>query len=105
MRRRCAVLYLPRGAHRFGSAKGYGLAYSVTRMAEHDRLWRRMEKIAWRLGDGDPDPGIPPRKPKWMRATTYDRQLESWHEAAERRDDIYDIKIAGFVARLERFGR
>jgi hypothetical protein len=24
--RRCAVLYLPRGGRRFGSAKGYGLA-------------------------------------------------------------------------------
>ena len=45
-RRRCAVLYLPRGAYRFGSAKSYGLVYSVTRMEEHDRLWHRMEKIA-----------------------------------------------------------
>ena len=49
-RRRCAVLYLPRGARQFGSAKGYGLAYSVTRMEEQDRLWHRMAKIARRLG-------------------------------------------------------
>jgi hypothetical protein len=63
------------------AAKGYGLAYGVTRMAEHDRLWHRMEKIARRLGDADPDPEIPPRKPKWMRSVTYDRLLESWHEA------------------------
>ena len=32
--RRCAVLYLPRGAYKFGSAKGYGLAYGVTRLAD-----------------------------------------------------------------------
>ena len=62
--RRCAVLYLPRGAYKFGSAKGYGLAYGVTRLATHDRLWHRMAKIAQRLGDNDPVPEIPPRKPK-----------------------------------------
>ena len=94
-RRRCAVLYLPRGAHRFGSAKGYGLAYSVTRMEEQDRLWHRMAKIARRLGDRDPDPEIPPRRPKRMHTATYDRLLESWHDAAERREEIYDEKIAG----------
>jgi hypothetical protein len=38
-----------------------------------------MEKIARRLGD-DPDPEIPPRKPKWMRTATYDRLLGAWHE-------------------------
>ena len=103
-RRRCAVLYLPRGARQFGSAKGYGLAYSVTRMEEHDRLWHRMEKIARRLGDRDPDPEIPPRRPKWMRTATYDRLLEAWHDAGERRDEIYDAKIAGCIARLNRLG-
>jgi hypothetical protein len=73
-------------------------------MPEHDRLWHRMEKIARRLGDDDPDPQIPPRKPKWMRAATYDRLLESWHEAGERRDAIHDAKIADCVARLKRLG-
>lgn len=36
--RRCAVLYLPRGAHKFACARAYRLAYAVTRMPEHDRL-------------------------------------------------------------------
>ena len=103
-RRRCAVLYLPRGARQFGSAKGYGLAYSVTRMEEQDRLWHRMAKIAGRLGDRDPDPEIPPRRPKWMHTATYDRLLESWHDAAERREEIYDTKIAGCIVRLNRLG-
>ena len=80
-------------------------AYGVTRMETPDRLWHRMGKIARRLGDDVPNPHIPPRKPKWMRTTAYDRLLESWHEAWERRDDIYDAKIAGFLARLERFDR
>jgi hypothetical protein len=97
--RRCAVLYLPRGGRRFGSAKGYGLAYAVTRMEEQDRLWRRMAKIAGRLGDAS-DPQMPPDKPKGMRAATYDRLLDAWHEAVERRDAIYDARIAAFVARL-----
>ena len=99
---RCAVLWLPRGAYRFGSAKGYGLAYDITRLAPQDRLWHRMRKIARRLGDDDPTPDFPPRKPKWMRLATYERLLENWHDAAERRDDIYDTKIAGFLARAER---
>ena len=102
--RRCAVLYLPRGAQKFGSAKAYGLAYAVTRMAEHDRLWHRMERIARHLGDDDPDPQIPPRKPKSMRAATYERLLDSWHEAGDRRDAICDAKIAGCIARLGRLG-
>ena len=55
---RCAVLWLPRGAYRFGSAKGYGLAYDITRLAPHDRLWHRMSKIARRLGDDDPHAGF-----------------------------------------------
>jgi len=96
---RCAVLWLPRGAYRFGSAKGYGLAYDITRLAPQDRLWHRMRKIARRLGDNEPAPDYPPDKPKWMRTSTYDRLLEKWHDAAERRDDIYDTKIAGFLAR------
>ena len=53
---------------------------------------------------GHPEPKIPPRRPKWMHIATYDRLLESWHEAGERRDAIYDTKIAGFVARLDRLG-
>jgi hypothetical protein len=95
---RCAVLYLPRGGRRFASAKGYGLAYGVTRMAKEDRLWHRMAKIVGRLGDAS-DPQMPPDKPKRMRAVTYDRLLDAWHDAAERRDGIYDARIAAFVAR------
>jgi hypothetical protein len=105
LRRRCAVLYLPRGAHRFGSAEGYGLAHDVTRFAEVDRLWHRMAGIARRLGDEGPAPDAPPPRPRWMRTPTYDRLLDSWHEAAERRDNICDSRITGFLARLGgRFG-
>jgi hypothetical protein len=50
--------------------------------------------IAQRLGN-EPDPEIPPRKPKWMRTATYDHLLDVWHEAAERRKAIYDVRIAG----------
>jgi hypothetical protein len=85
----------------FGSAKGYALAYAVTRLEEHDRLWHRMTKIARRLGD-EPDPEIPPRKPKWMRRPTYGRLLEDWHRTTERRGAIYDAKLAGFAAQLGR---
>jgi hypothetical protein len=76
------VLYLLRG---------------VTRLAEHERLWWKMTKIARRLGD-QADPEIPPRKPKGMREATYRRLLDAWHKAAERRDGICDAKIAGCLA-------
>ena len=74
------------------------------RMEEQDRLWHLMAKIARRLGDRHPDPEIPPRRPKWMHSATYGRLLESWHDAAERRDEIYDTKIAGCIAQLIRLG-
>jgi hypothetical protein len=96
--RRCAVLHLPRGGRRFASARGYGLARHVTRLPEHERLWWKMAKIARRLG-ARADPEIPPGKPKGMHRRTYERLLAAWMEAAERRDRIYDTKIAGFLAR------
>ena len=34
-----------------------------------------------------------------MRTATYGRLLEDWHDAAERRDEIYEDKIAGCIAR------
>ena len=98
--RRCAVLYLPRGAHRFGSAKSYGLAYGVTRLAEHDRLWHRMAKIARRLGDDDPRPGDPAAQAEMDAAT---RPMGGCSMLGTRRPSagtrIYDAKIARFVAR------
>ena len=97
--RRCSVLYLPRGASRFGSAKGHRLVHGVTRLAEPDRLWHRMRKIAHRLGDDDPDQDIPPDRPKWMRIATYDRLIDAWHKTAERRDDLCFTMAAGSLAR------
>ena len=98
--RPCSVLYLPRGASRFGSARGHRLVHGVTRLAEQDRLWHRMRKIAHRLGDDDPDQDIPPDRPKWMRTATYDRLIDAWHEAAERRDDLCFTMAAGSLARF-----
>ena len=94
-----------RGAHKFACARAYRLAYAVTRMPEHDRLWHRMAKIARRLGDRDSVPGIPPPRPKGMRTATYDRLLAAWHDADEHRDEIFDAKIAGCITRLKRLGR
>jgi hypothetical protein len=38
--RRCTVLYLPRGASKFASAKGHGMDYAVTRMTKLNQVWR-----------------------------------------------------------------
>jgi hypothetical protein len=37
-----------------------------------------------------------------MRTATYDRLLEDWHRTAERRDQIYDARLARFVVRMGR---
>ena len=74
-------------------------------MPGYDRLCHRMAKIARRLGERDPNPGIPPPRPKGMRTATYDRLLCAWHDADEHRDEIFDAKIAGCLARLKRLGR
>ena len=75
--RRCGVLYLPRGASKFASAKGHGLDYAVTRMSKRDQIWRRMARISGRLG-GEPGPQGPPPRPDGMRAATYRHQLRLW---------------------------
>ena len=104
-KRRCAVLYLPRGARRFGSAKGYGLAYSVTRMEEQDRLWHRMAKIARRLGDRDPDPEIrhAGRNGCTPPPTTDCSKAGTMRPSGGRR--FTTTKIAGCIVRLNRLGR
>ena len=97
--RRCGVLYLPRGASKFASAKGHGLDYAVTRMTKRDQVWRRMARISGRLG-GEPGPQGPPPRPDGMRAATYRRQLRLWREAEERLDALADARLGGLLARI-----
>ena len=95
--RRCGVLYLPRGASKFASAKGHGLDYAVTRMTKCDQIWRRMAQISGRLG-GEPGPQGPPPRPDGMRAATYRHQLRLWREAEERLDALANARLGGLLA-------
>ena len=93
------MLYLPRGASKFASAKGHGLDYAVTRMTKRDQVWRRMARISGRLG-GAPGPQGPPPRPDGMRAATYRRQLRLWREAEERLDALANARLGGLLAKL-----
>ena len=97
--RRCGVLYLPRGASKFASAKGHGLDYAVTRMTKRDQAWRRMARISGRLG-GEPSPQGPPPRPDGMRAATYRRQLRLWRIAEERLDALANARLGGLLAKI-----
>ena len=94
--RRCGVLYLPRGASKFASAKSYGLDYAVTRMTKLDQIWRRMAQISGRLG-GEPGPQGPPPRPDGMPAATYRRQLRLWREAEERLDALANARLGALT--------
>ena len=102
--RRCGVLYLPRGASKFASAKGHGLDYAVTRMTKLDQIWRRMARISGRLG-GEPGPQGPPPRPDGMPAATYRRQLRLWREAEERLDALANARLGGLLPALAGLSR
>ncbi len=79
--RRVAKLHLPLGGTAFAARQACGLKQDVTQMSPTDRRWRKMAKIARRLGDDDPDPCLPPLKPMWLREATYERLLGAWVRA------------------------
>jgi hypothetical protein len=102
--RRVAKLYLPLGGTVFASRQAYGLKHDVTQMSPTDRRWRKMAKIARRLGDSDPKTYLPPLKPKWMREATYERLLAVWDWA---HDDYWarcEVDAARLLVRLGSHG-
>ena len=99
---RCAVLWLPRGGTVFATANAYQLPYGSTRRSHEDRLWRKMAKIARRLGEDDPVPDHLPTKPRWMRWSTYTRLEQAWLAAHQQREAIFTAAACRLIARLAR---
>jgi len=103
----CRVLYLPPGATRFRSRKGFRsrLAYRSQSGSQYDRWLRAKERIkskVLRAGTLDfrekyEDWDLPP-KPPWMRWATYSGLSERWVEL-EMRIDSY---LSPFLERLVR---
>ena len=98
MGRRCGRLYLPRGGTWFACRQAYRMIHDVAHEAKEDRLWRKMAKIARRLGDPDPSPSLPPRPPR-MQQRTYERFEATWNRAVEARNVIWNERLARLVFR------
>lgn len=64
-------LYLPLGAQRFGSRKGYRLGYACQRESKRDQAMRRARKAREKIGGSVDLSQRLPGKPKWMRWPTY----------------------------------
>ena len=103
----CQVLYLPPGATRFRSRKGFRskLTYRSQSGGQYDRWLRAKERIkakVLRAGSLDfrkeyADWDLPP-KPRWMRWATYNCLSERW-EDLEGKIDSY---LSPFMERLFR---
>jgi hypothetical protein len=104
--RRCSVLRMPPGKHRFCSRLTWGrrLAYASQFLDPDHRAHRGQAKIKQRLiGDCDPDEWDLPPKPKWMRWATYNRFVERFdrYEAilSEGVEELWTKLVAsGFFA-------
>jgi LSD1 subclass zinc finger protein len=101
----CTVLYLPPGATRFRSRKGFRsrLAYRSQSGGRFDRWLRMRDRLKARVLRAGPadfrekyaDWDFPP-KPPWMRWATYNRLRERWDDL-ETKIDGY---LSPFLARL-----
>jgi hypothetical protein len=95
MNRRCSILWMPPGAHRFCSPHEWGkrVAYAPQFQTPIDRAHRGKAKIKARLiGDCDPDEWDLPPKPKWMRWRTYNRLVDKF--------DAYEEILGRGIAEL-----
>jgi len=90
-------LHLPDGAYIFASRRAHRLGYCSQRETPSDRATSRAFKLRERLG-GTGAIGSYVPKPKWMRWSTYDREIARV-EAAE---DIVDAHISLFLQKPRR---
>jgi hypothetical protein len=95
---RVSKLYLPPGSTRFLSRGAYRhLAYRSQRTTPYDRALDIAFKLRRRMGDQGAI-GDYIDKPKWMRWSTFERQLQR----IKRAEAVIDAHIAGFLQQLRR---
>lgn len=104
-RRAARALYLDRS--RFVCRRCAGLAYQVQRESAEDRAFRRVQKLAKRLGwteglapaDTLEMPEWVPPRPKGMRRHTYERLAEQWEDSCARHADHMVRSLARITRR------
>jgi hypothetical protein len=93
-------LYLPNGGWHFWSRQAYGLGYACQREDRFGRLQRRAAMLNRQLGgEGWGTWDTPPRKPKWMRWRTYERQYALWERAVEKANDEFTVRAMRILRR------
>ena len=93
---RCTKLIMPAGATKFAARGAWRrIAYRCQREAPYDRALRAAFKIRRRLGD-DGGIGDLVLKPKWMRWSTFDRQIARLNRVEAR----VEGQLAAFLDRL-----
>jgi hypothetical protein len=98
--RRRTALYLPAAHYREWRCRAcWHLGYHSQRLASHDRLTHRAQKLTARLGaDWNAVSGWPPKPPR-MHWRTYRARLEQLAAVEEKRDEAFVRAVAGLLAR------
>lgn len=98
--RRAAKLHLPPEAAVFASRQVYDLAYRSQRQVPMDRSHARQRRLYAKLaGQYDYFEQLPPRRPKGMRLTTYERLTAEVFAAIERHNAIFRAGASRILAR------
>jgi hypothetical protein len=102
--RRVEKLY---GAGRlFACRHCYRLGYAVQRGGPMDRAHHRLARLHRKLSSDYEGPdGLPPTKPKWMRARTYSRIARQIEAGEEHLDRVWLSGAQRLLARIERSER
>lgn len=97
---RAAKLHLPPGATVFASRQAYGLAYRSQREVPMDRSHARQRRLYAKLGgEYRYFEQMPPRRPKGMRRTTYERLTAEVFAAIVRHNGIFSAGASRILAR------
>ncbi len=101
--RRVAKLYLPPGTTVFAARQAYRLAYRSQRETALDRSHNRQSRLYRRLGtEYKYFEQAPPRRPKGMHRSTYERLTAEVYGAMEVHNEVFEIGAASILARLKK---
>lgn len=98
--RRAVRLFLPRGGLQFWSRHAYGLGYASQREDRMGRAQRQAQKVYAALGGNGHWMDGAPRKPKWMRWTTYSRKARRLDELNDNFGAAWAVGASRLLARL-----
>lgn len=100
---RAGKLYLPSGATMFAARKAYRLGYQSQREGAMDRTHARQARVYRKLGGTyEYHEQPPPRRPKGMHHTTYERLEVELYAAMDAHEAAFITGASTLVGRLQR---